>query len=227
MSGVLCRLKIPHRMVAIVAVCLATFAACKKAEPPQAPRPEFYGVKVDLEKLEAALTNADPEVAGLVGADTAAVVRRRLASLERLGDRFDALVEGLPLLRAFGRARDHERAVAASGEEVHATTLATLRLALAGWSSSSWRPWAPPWWPSGSACTLDSGQRIFPQALAVLMLTPEVFLPLRRLTADFHRRYGQAVLAPAASPSRIAPALLGASAHRRAGSARSVSSSKG
>src|SRR6201996_7038642 len=58
-----------------------------------------------------------PVLAGLVGADTAAAVRRRLASLERLADRFDALVAGLPLLRAFGRAAEHERAVAASGEE--------------------------------------------------------------------------------------------------------------
>jgi len=41
-----------------------------------------------------------PVLAGLVGADTAAAARRRLASVERLGDRFDALVEGLPLLQA-------------------------------------------------------------------------------------------------------------------------------
>lgn len=33
---------------------------------PQAPRPEFYGVQVDLAKLEAALTNADPEAQGSV-----------------------------------------------------------------------------------------------------------------------------------------------------------------
>jgi ABC-type multidrug transport system fused ATPase/permease subunit len=71
-----------------------------------------------------------PVLAGLVGADTAAAVRHRLASLERLGDRFDTLVEGLPLLRAFGRAADHERAVAASGEQVRTATLATLRIAL-------------------------------------------------------------------------------------------------
>ena len=51
----------------------------------------------------------------LAGADTAAAVRRRMASLERMADRFDALVAGLPLLRAFGRAAEHERAVAASG----------------------------------------------------------------------------------------------------------------
>ena len=138
-----------------------------------------------------------PILAGLVGADTAAVVRRRLASLERLGDRFDALVEGLPLLRAFGRARDHERAVAASGEEVRTATLATLRVALlAGLVLEILAAVGTALVAVRLGVRLDDGQRILPQALAVLMLTPEVFLPLRRLTADFHAgAAGQAVLA--------------------------------
>src|SRR6202012_6186514 len=43
---------------------------------------------------------------------------------------------------------------------------------------------------------LDAGQRILPQALAVLILGREVFLPVRRLTADFHAgATGRAVLA--------------------------------
>jgi len=75
--------------------------------------------------------SSQPALAGLVGADTSAAVRRRLASLDRLSARFDALVEGLPLLRAFGRAVDHERSVAASGEEVRMATLAVLKVALA------------------------------------------------------------------------------------------------
>ncbi len=128
-----------------------------------------------------------PMLSGLVGADTAAAVRRRLASLERLGDRFDALVEGLPLLRAFGRARDHERAVAASGEEVRTATLATLRVALlAGLVLEILAAVGTALVAVRLGVRLDDGQRILPQALAVLMLIPEVFLPLRRLTADFH-----------------------------------------
>jgi ATP-binding cassette, subfamily C, bacterial CydD len=132
-----------------------------------------------------------PMLSGLVGADTAAAVRRRLASLERLGDRFDALVEGLPLLRAFGRARDHERAVAASGEEVRTATLATLRVALlAGLVLEILAAVGTALVAVRLGVRLDDGQRILPQALAVLMLIPEVFLPLRRLTADFHAGAG-------------------------------------
>jgi ABC-type transport system involved in cytochrome bd biosynthesis fused ATPase/permease subunit len=138
-----------------------------------------------------------PVLAGLVGADTAAAVRRRLTALERLGDRFAALVEGLPVLRAFGRAEDHERAVTASGEEVRAATLATLRVALlAGLVLELLAAVGTALVAVRLGVRLDAGQRILPQALAVLMLTPEVFLPMRRLTADFHAGgTGRAVLA--------------------------------
>jgi ABC-type transport system involved in cytochrome bd biosynthesis fused ATPase/permease subunit len=136
-------------------------------------------------------------LAGLVGADTGVAVRRRLATLQRLGDRFDALVAGLPLLRAFGRARDHERAVAASGEDVRAATLATLRIALlAGMVFELLAAVGTALVAVPLGLRLDSGHRILPQALAVLALTPEVFLPLRRLITDFHAgASGRAVLA--------------------------------
>jgi ABC-type transport system involved in cytochrome bd biosynthesis fused ATPase/permease subunit len=135
-------------------------------------------------------------LAALVGADTADTVRRRLAALQRLGDRFDALVAGLPLLRAFGRARDHERAVAASGEDVRAATFATLRVALlAGLVLELLAAVGTALVAVPLGLRLDAGHRILPQALAVLILTPEVFLPLRRLIADFHAgASGRAVL---------------------------------
>jgi ATP-binding cassette subfamily C protein CydD len=135
-------------------------------------------------------------LAGLVGADTAAAVRLRLAALQRLGDRFDALVTGLPLLRAFGRARDHERSVAVSGEDVRAATFATLRVALlAGMILELLAAVGTALVAVPLGLRLDAG-RDLPQALTVLILAPEVFLPLRRLLADFHAGAGgRAVLA--------------------------------
>ena len=153
-----------------------------------------------------------PVLAGLVGADTAAAVRRRLASLEHLADRFDALVAGLPLLRAFGRAAEHERAVTASGEEVRTATLATLRVALlAGLVLELLAAMGTALVAVRLGLRLDAGQRILPSALAVLMLVPEAYLPVRRLTADFHAgaagravlgRLGQLESAAAASHGR-------------------------
>jgi len=128
-----------------------------------------------------------PVLAALIGMDTADAVRRRLDSLGRLGDRFAALVGGLAVLRAFGRARDHERSVAASGEEVRLATLATLRLALlTGLVLETLAAVGTALVAVPLGLRLDSGARILPQALAVLILTPAVFLPLRRLSADFH-----------------------------------------
>jgi ABC-type transport system involved in cytochrome bd biosynthesis fused ATPase/permease subunit len=155
----------------------------------------------DLDLVSAGLAAVTlavaPVLAALAGADTAAAVRSRLAALQRLGDRFDALIAGLPLLRAFGRARDHERAVAASGEAVRAATLATLRVALlAGMVLDILAAVGTALVAVPLGLRLDAGHRILPQALAVLMLVPEVFLPARRLTADFHAGAGgRAVLA--------------------------------
>jgi ATP-binding cassette subfamily C protein CydD len=128
-----------------------------------------------------------PLLAALIGMDTADAVRRRMAGLGRLGDRFAGLVGGLAVLRAFGRSREHERSVAASGEEVRAATLATLRLALlTGLVLELLAAVGTALVAVPLGLRLDSGGRILPQALAVLILTPAVFLPLRRLSADFH-----------------------------------------
>jgi ABC-type transport system involved in cytochrome bd biosynthesis fused ATPase/permease subunit len=138
-----------------------------------------------------------PLLAVLIGMDTAAAVRRQLAGLERLADRFAGLVGGLAVLRAFGRAGDHERSVAASGEEVRVATLATLRLALlTGLVLELLAAVGTALVAVPLGLRLDSGARILPQALAVLILTAEVFLPLRRLSADFHAgSSGRAALA--------------------------------
>ncbi len=168
-----------------------------------------------------------PLLAGLVGMDTAAAVRRRLATLEHLGDRFAALVDGLPVLRAFGRAQDHEQAVAASGEDVRAATLATLRIALlSGLVLELLAAVGTALVALPLGLRLDAGQRILPQALAVLMLCPELFLPLRRLTVDFHAaatgkaalgRLGQLTAADRCPPPRAADAGTAADAPGRAG----------
>jgi ABC-type transport system involved in cytochrome bd biosynthesis fused ATPase/permease subunit len=168
-----------------------------------------------------------PLLTGLVGMDTAAAVRRRLATLEHLGDRFAALVDGLPVLRAFGRAQDHERAVAASGEDVRAATLATLRIALlSGLVLELLAAVGTALVALRLGLRLDAGQRILPRALAVLMLCPELFLPLRRLTADFHAaatgkaalgRLGQLTAADRCPAPRVADAGAVAGAPGRAG----------
>ena len=86
--------------------------------------------------------------------------------------------------------------MAASGEEVRTATLATLRIALlAGLVLELLAAMGTALVAVRLGLRLDAGQRILPSALAVLMLIPEAYLPVRRLTADFHAgAAGRAVL---------------------------------
>ena len=146
--------------------------------------------------LAALVLAVGPVLAGLAAVESGAAVRRRLDGLVQLGDRFAGLMQGLPVLRAYGRARDHERAVDASGEDVRLATLAALRLALlAGLVLEVLAAVGTALVAVRLGLRLDAGQQILPMALAVLMLTPELFVPLRRLLADFHAAAaGQVVL---------------------------------
>jgi len=132
-----------------------------------------------------------PIMAGLVGIGTAPAVRRRLEATERLGDRFLALLRGLPLLVAYDRAEAHEEVVRRAGEEARQATLASLRLALLsalvleiGAAVGTALVAVP------LGLRLDAGAPILPAALAVLFVTPEVYLPVRTLAADFHAGAG-------------------------------------
>lgn len=132
-----------------------------------------------------------PVMAGLVGIGTAPAVRRRLEATERLGDRFVALLRGLPLLVAYDRAEAHEEVVRRAGEEARQATLASLRLALLsafvleiGAAVGTALVAVP------LGLRLDAGAPILPAALAVLFVTPEVYFPVRTLAADFHAGAG-------------------------------------
>jgi len=128
-----------------------------------------------------------PVLAALVGLGTGRAVRERLATQERLGDRFVSLIRGLPLLVAYGRAEAHEAVVAEAAEQTRLTTMATLRLALlSGLVLEVLAAVGTALVAVPLGLRLDSGDRILPQAIAVLVLTPEVYLPVRSLAADFH-----------------------------------------
>lgn len=144
-----------------------------------------------LDLLSAGLATlalvAMPVLAALAGLGTARAVRERLAALERLGERFVNLVGGLPLLIAYGRAEAQEAVVADAGQRTRTTTMATLRLALlSGLVLEVLAAVGTALVAVPLGLRLDSGKAILPQAIAILVLTPEVYLPVRTLAADFH-----------------------------------------
>ncbi|HEY1617649.1 MAG TPA: ABC transporter transmembrane domain-containing protein, partial [Streptosporangiaceae bacterium] len=65
----------------------------------------------------------------LVGLHTRARARRQWLALARLGGHFLDVVEGLPTLRVFGRARHQEHAIAEMTGQYRAATMSTLRVA--------------------------------------------------------------------------------------------------
>ena len=123
----------------------------------------------------------------LVGWHTKTQTRRQWRLLAALGGHFLDVVEGLPTLKVFGRASAQERVIAKVTEDYRAATMSTLRVAFLS---------ALVLELSAAVATalvaVEVGLRLlyghlgYETALLVLLLTPEAFLPLRAVGAQFH-----------------------------------------
>jgi|HubBroStandDraft_6_1064221.scaffolds.fasta_scaffold29162_3 ATP-binding cassette subfamily C protein CydD len=128
-----------------------------------------------------------PVFAVLVGWHTKTQTRRQWRLLAALGGHFLDVVEGLPTLKVFGRARAQEHVIAKVTEDYRAATISTLRVAFLS---------ALVLELSAAVATalvaVEVGLRLlyghlgYETALLVLLLTPEAFLPLRAVGAQFH-----------------------------------------
>ncbi len=128
-----------------------------------------------------------PVFAVLTGWHTKAQTRRQWRLLATLGGHFLDVVEGLPTLKVFGRARAQEQVIAKVTEDYRAATMSTLRVAFLS---------ALVLELSAAVATalvaVEVGLRLlyghlgYQTALLVLLLTPEAFLPLRAVGAQFH-----------------------------------------
>ena len=128
-----------------------------------------------------------PVFAVLVGWHTKAQTRRQWRLLATLGGHFLDVVEGLPTLKVFGRAKAQEQVIAKVTEDYRAATMSTLRVAFLS---------ALVLELSAAVATalvaVEVGLRLlyghlgYETALLVLLLTPEAFLPIRAVGAQFH-----------------------------------------
>ncbi len=109
---------------------------------------------------------------------------RRLGSL---AGRVLQLVEGLPTLRAFGRETQGRREVEAATEGVRSATMRTLRVAfLSALSMDMLAGFGVGLVAMVLGLRLLWGQLGLQTAMAVLLVAPEIFIPLRRAGAEFH-----------------------------------------
>ena len=128
-----------------------------------------------------------PIFMALVGATTRDRTLARMRSLQKLAGHFLDVVAGLPTLKVFGRAKAQARAIADVTDRYRATTLATLRLTFL--SSLVLELLAT---VSVALVAVAVGLRLlggdisFRDALFVLVLAPEAYLPLRALGANYH-----------------------------------------
>jgi ATP-binding cassette, subfamily C, bacterial CydD len=128
-----------------------------------------------------------PVFAVLVGWHTKTQTRRQWRLLATLGGHFLDVVEGLPTLKVFGRAKAQEQVIAKVTEDYRAATMSTLRVAFLS---------ALVLELSAAVATalvaVEVGLRLlyghlgYETALLVLLLTPEAFLPIRAVGAQFH-----------------------------------------
>ena len=123
----------------------------------------------------------------LVGRHTQRRARERWQALAVLSNHFLDVVRGLPTLRAFNRARAQTDRIAEVSDEYRRTTMGTLRIAFLSGSILELAA------TLGIALVavvvgvrLAEGGIGFEAALTVLVLVPELYLPLRNLAAQFH-----------------------------------------
>ncbi|MCB7137958.1 thiol reductant ABC exporter subunit CydD [Cellulosimicrobium marinum] len=123
----------------------------------------------------------------LVGQLTAGTSERRLVVMQRLGAQVLDLLAGLPTLLAFGRARGPEKRVRALGEANRRATMGTLRVAfLSGMVLELLTTLSVAVVAVGVGLRLVHGGMDLEPAIAVLVLAPEVYLPLRQVGMHFH-----------------------------------------
>ncbi len=123
----------------------------------------------------------------LVGRHTERRTRERWETLARLSTHFLDVVRGLPTLRAFNRGAVQAERIAQVSDEYRRATMGTLRVAFL---SGAVLELAATLGIALVAVTvgvrLVEGGLGFEAGLTVLVLAPELYLPLRNLAAQYH-----------------------------------------
>ncbi len=122
-----------------------------------------------------------------IGSRTQEITERRFLELSWMSAFFLDMLQGLATLKMFGRSREQIENIRDISQRYGDTTMEVLRLAFQTSLVLEW---------GGTVATalvavevslrLMSGALPFNRALAVLIITPEFFLPLRQLAIQYH-----------------------------------------
>jgi ATP-binding cassette subfamily C protein CydD len=123
----------------------------------------------------------------LIGKMTAARSARSLAAMQSLRGRVLDLISGIPTLRALGRSRGPADRVRELGDAHRRATMSSLRVAfLSGLVLELLTTLSVALIAVSMGFRLAAGDIGIETALAVLILAPEVYLPLRNVGSHFH-----------------------------------------
>lgn len=123
----------------------------------------------------------------LIGARTRELSERRFLELSWMSAHFLDMVQGLATLKMFGRSKEHASIIDEMGQRFSKATMDVLRTAF---QTSLMLEWAATATTAFVALELSlrllHGLIPFSTALLLLLLTPDVFLPLRQLALNYH-----------------------------------------
>ena len=123
----------------------------------------------------------------LIGRSAQRATEARFGALSLLGAHFLDVVRGLETLRAHNRDRAQERTIAAAGERYRVETMATLRVAfLSALVLELTAMIGTALVAAAVGIQLVDGALTLHVGLAVLLLAPELFAPLREVGRQFH-----------------------------------------
>jgi thiol reductant ABC exporter CydD subunit len=128
-----------------------------------------------------------PVFGALIGRGTEQVTRRQWRTLAVLGGHFLDVVQGLPTLLLFGRAKTQVEAIRRRAEENRRATMSTLRITFLSSAALEFIATI-----SVAVVAVSIGLRLLDGAidlrtgLVVLILAPEAYAPLRQVAAQFH-----------------------------------------
>ena len=123
----------------------------------------------------------------LVGGYTAQRTQERARAMSLLATHFLDVVRGLPTLRAFNRGGAQAAAVGERSDEYRRATVATLRISfLSGAVLDLAATLGVALVAVSVGLRLDAGHIGLESALTILILAPELYLPLRNLGAQYH-----------------------------------------
>jgi len=128
-----------------------------------------------------------PFFMALVGWVTQSKVDKQWHSMQALSGHFLDLVSGLPTLKAFNRSRFQATTIKAVGEDYRTSTMGVLRISfLSSLVLELIATLSVALVAVAIGLRLVNGTMQLREGLIVLLLVPEVYLPLRQVGANFH-----------------------------------------